>query len=493
MNAVPALLRALDTLDRVDATLPRRAPTPLVGPYFAARLAALGAEQPPQSQVVVTLGAHSSAPLRATNEETLIASYAAVATRDDSVRRTSALTTLSAAVALRTLAQREPWFVGDPAPSASDIVAEFGVRGVTFSRDVPADWRPLYLRELRDGLRDMQLALPALRFDDLRLHFGAEALPDSALAMHDPRTRTLDLSIMTSGGTLAHELAHDLDWQTARRLFASSGGYSTDRALSERRGPLARSVRGLAEARLLRPMSGVASPPAADRPAELFARGVDWYVATALALDGRSNGFLTAVEDATLLGLRGRRAVGRRVGGRRVARQRVAADDLSPRHDSRRVRVAVGQSERRRSGGGRAAHACRRRFPGVVRGRPRRAPARRHRSRIRCRRSRRARARPATHRKRSLVSVCSCWRSTRALAAWRCAARAIVCADVRPEWANGLLGVAPWSPDDGERVVSALRSAIAADVTTALSDQGVVPFVPAIFRSNSANCSANSR
>jgi hypothetical protein len=63
----------------------------------------------------------------------------------------------------------------------------------------------------------------------------------------------------------------------------------------------------------------------------------------------------------------------------------------------------------------------------------------------------------------------------------------------RPDWANSVLGVAPWSPDEGERLVDRLRAAIAAEVTTAVSDQGVVPAVPAIFRSNTASCSAIAR
>ena len=84
----------------------------------------------------------------------------------------------------------------------------------------------------------MQSVLPGFFANGLRVEFGVAGLPDSVLAMHDPRTRTLRLSIFTSAGTLAHELAHDLDWQATRRLFTGVGGYSTDRAMREERSSL---------------------------------------------------------------------------------------------------------------------------------------------------------------------------------------------------------------------------------------------------------------
>ena len=46
-------------------------------------------------------------------------------------------------------------------------------------------------------------------------------------------------------------------------------------------------MRGLAEARLFRPLTrATTARPLADRPAELFARGTDWFVASALAAAG---------------------------------------------------------------------------------------------------------------------------------------------------------------------------------------------------------------
>ena len=61
-------------------------------------------------------------------------------------------------------------------------------------------------------------------------------------------------------------------------------------------------MRGLAEARVVHPMRGSTSAAPTDRPAELFARGSDWFTASVLAQQGRMNGFLCAVQDASLSG-----------------------------------------------------------------------------------------------------------------------------------------------------------------------------------------------
>ena len=47
-------------------------------------------------------------------------------------------------------------------PDGRRSSSEFGLADVTFSRAHRASWRPYYLRELRDGLRDMQRVFPAL-------------------------------------------------------------------------------------------------------------------------------------------------------------------------------------------------------------------------------------------------------------------------------------------------------------------------------------------
>src|SRR5581483_3712173 len=104
---------------------------------------------------------------------------------------------------------------------------------------------------------------------------------------------------------------------SARRLFPAASGYGTDRAAREQRGPLATSVRALSEARVVRASAAAGTAPITDRPAELFARSSDWFVASALAAQGRMNGVLSAVQDAMLAGyaagsptIAGRRASG---------------------------------------------------------------------------------------------------------------------------------------------------------------------------------------
>ena len=63
----------------------------------------------------------------------------------------------------------------------------------------------------------------------------------------------------------------------------------------------------------------------------------------------------------------------------------------------------------------------------------------------------------------------------------------------KSEWANSVLALPPWSRDDGERVIESLRTSIVNELTTALPDQGVLPVVPAIFRSSDASCSSIAR
>lgn len=244
MRAVPALVQALDTLHHVGELALDGSRATLINMYFAERLAELAADRPPLAQVGVTLKTRARVSLRATNDEMLVGENSRGVSANDTIRRANALALLSTAVTMRTLSQSAPWFPGDRGPDASDLTSEFGLADVTFSRSVPIVWRPYYLRELQGAFRDIQLALPALSVAGLHVRIGAEALRDSALAMHDPRTRTLELSIATSGGTLAHELSHDLDWQAARRLFSGGSGYSSDRAMREQSGALASSLRG---------------------------------------------------------------------------------------------------------------------------------------------------------------------------------------------------------------------------------------------------------
>jgi hypothetical protein len=489
MRAVPGLVRAIDTLGRVTRMARAERPAanaPVIGPYFAKRLAIVAKERPPVAQIVVTLGGYAQVLGDATNEETLTAASTNVAAAPDSLRRTGSLAIVSSAVALRTLAQESPWFPGMDGPSVAELVDEFALGSVSFARSVPSEWRPFYTRELQTGLRDMLRVFPAQSFSGLGIRFGTDVLRDSALALHDPRTRTLQLSIATSGGTIAHELSHDIDWQASRRMFASGGGYSTDRVMREKTGVLASSLRGLAEARLFRTFGGPATAPPVDRPAELFARGTDWFVASALAQQGRMNGFLSAIGDGSLAGY----AAGTpsAVGLAATTSLMSAIDAIAYVPDSIRVAFESEWSDPRtvdpvllvrrvidtpialRSAGqwgaltdsllpAGATEVCT----------PDNSPELRAR--------------------KDLLILAIDARAT-GVAIRRARFRPIV---GRAAWANSALGVVPWSPSGADRVVDGLRLAIYSSLTTALAGQGVLPVISPIFRSSADNCSTIAR
>ena len=488
MEEVPALVRSLDTLEQVRPA--REAPlasASVLGEAFAERAQRLAAWRPPLAQVVVTLRSNVQSGLLASNDESLAAAYAPVAAAADSARRPAALAVLSSAVALRTRAQSTPWFAGDPAPTVPDLAAEFGLADVSFASSVPAQWRPYYLRELADGLRDMQDVFPALSLNGLHITFGTEMLRDSALAMHDPRTRTLQLSVATSGGTLAHELSHDLDWQTARRLFADGRGYSTDRAMHDQRGPLASSVSTLAaEARLFRWYSGGPSAVPGDRPAEVFARSADWFVASTLALHGRSNGFLTAVQDAMLPGYAAGPPVA--VGAAGAMSLLSAIEQMTYVPDSLRASFEVAWSDpsvvdpvvmvRRvletpvswRGLWQRVGHATVSLPAGSV---PACLPARTPEARARERLlmlAVDARARGAAIRRARFYSV-----------------------GARAEWAKALLGTPPWRSGLDDTVLDNLRASVLGELAAQASAQGVVPVAPGEFRAAAESCASTSR
>ena len=322
--AVPALLAELRRLATApDSAAADAAPDstdrPVLSPAAGARLAALPQTRalPPAAPVVVALTASrqrvveaagfSPAERRAraafatgaTTEETLVARYAALGTARD---RRVAQATLWAAVSVRPYAQEEPWFPGSGGPSAGQLRQRFGLASVSFDRDVPAEWRPYYRRLLASSLEDLRRVLPELSVQGAGIHFGRQPLK-GALAVHDPRTRTVFLPLGSGAGALAHELAHDLDWQIAVKRFGRRGEYSTDQAVREQRGRLASSLRGLTSAALVAPgPENQFRPPHAQRPTEVFASSVDWFVSAGLAREGRLNGYLSSVQDDLLTG-----------------------------------------------------------------------------------------------------------------------------------------------------------------------------------------------
>ncbi|MGH7443395.1 MAG: hypothetical protein ACREKM_00890 [Longimicrobiales bacterium] len=212
-----------------------------------------------------------------------------------------AMSALAAAVGLRTYAQEQVWFPGFGGPSTRELAERYGLAAITFDDALPATWRP-YLRRMIDlAFADLRLVMPALDVRGLRVHFGSGPEHLATLAMHDPATRRLLLPPATSAGTIAHEIAHDLDWQVALRRYRVRGDYASDRATRTRGDRLAMHLRDLTHGLLEAPRPGE-SAVHATRPAEVFARNIDWFVAVALAAQGRSNGYLSSVQDDILTG-----------------------------------------------------------------------------------------------------------------------------------------------------------------------------------------------
>ncbi|MFL5582405.1 MAG: hypothetical protein ACJ8AO_18705, partial [Gemmatimonadaceae bacterium] len=316
--AVRAVARTLDLVRAVPtdtaAPPPAGVDPPALPVAAARRLAELPSVRgaPPVAPVVVALwqeraqlaGAERFV-ARARTEEALAAELALVRGQAhlEAWAGAAARAALGAAVGLRALAQEAPWFPGDPAPTARELRSEYALAAVSFDADVPPSWRPYYLRMLGSALADMRRVLPDLTVEGASVHFGRAPLEGVALAMHDPSTRTIYLPLATGAGTIAHEVAHDLDWQAARTLYRRRGGYGTDRAVADRSGRIAAALEGIATVALESPSAANGfQVPFVSRPTELFARNLDWLVAAALAREGRSNGYLTTVQDELLTG-----------------------------------------------------------------------------------------------------------------------------------------------------------------------------------------------
>lgn len=325
-EAMGTALELAERLREAAGRPPERNPVPevrhlgLLGPGAAARLAAVAmAGMPPQPPVAVTVRAFRDVLLagaegaaaeprsrflrRATGEERFVAELALL--RREAAGPGPEGVALAVGVALRSLAQEPVWFPGYPAPTERELRVAFGLRSVTFADSVPRAWHPFYLRMLELSLRDLARVFPAFTVEGLRVRFG-EVDREEALATHDPGPRRLTLPPASAAGTLAHELAHDLDWQAARARSGVRGAYRTNRAVRFRGDYLAASVRALVAGPLERPGPGAGGRPDPDRrPTEAFARSVDWFVAASLARRGLSSGYLSAVQDAYITGYAG--------------------------------------------------------------------------------------------------------------------------------------------------------------------------------------------
>ncbi len=297
-------------------------PRPLLTPSLAYRLAALtdSLNPPPETPIVMAVRMHGSElrsggglvgpdsaeidrfEERARDEERFAAEHALLWQETTDRHDIPARIAMAAAVSMRPYAQESPWFPGMAAPSESDLETRFGLAGVVFDDSVPDGWRPYYRRMLATSLTDLERVLPSLTVRGLRVRVGALRGNDRTLALHNPRTRTVFLPPRTGAGTIAHELAHDLDWQVALRRYRVRGDYATDRATLRGAGSIASRMQQLADGALEPPPATGTRPDHERRPAEVFARSMDWLVTQALAREGRSDGYLSSVQDAVLTG-----------------------------------------------------------------------------------------------------------------------------------------------------------------------------------------------
>jgi hypothetical protein len=284
---------------------------------LASELHKAGALLPPTSAVAVTVqrylpmlrhaqGVDLAAMHNAWNTEALVgAAWVDRPTRAE--RRMVGRVLVAAGVAARSLAQDAIVFAVDTTLTPATLASALQLSSIVFDRDVPASWRPFFLQSLADGVRDVWRIFPAFDLRDVNVRFRMTSPADSALAMHDPRTRTLHLPTITAGGTLLHELAHELDRQSAVQVGLA--GYRSD---AEARGDIRKSSRGSGTsaervAASLRALTEETTglPRAvkgSERPAEIFATRVDWFVTQALARQGILNGFLSGVQDEVLTG-----------------------------------------------------------------------------------------------------------------------------------------------------------------------------------------------
>ena len=291
-----------------------RVPIPPISPGVARRLTVLARafDPPPSAPIAVTLdrygpelrralgdGTVKDFLARARTEERFVAEFARLAEGRDPHPR-AALVAMEAAVALRAYAQEAVWYPGYPAPGEGDLRRAYGVASVTFDPDVPTHWRPYYRRMLYESLADLETVLPGLDLRGLSFRFGRTGREGSAIALHYPASRRIVLPPASGPGTIAHEVAHDLDWQVGRDRYGRRGAYATDLALHRPNADhFAAAVRRL-------PLGGTrsGSEGARDetRPAEAFARLFDGFVTSTLASRGRSNGYLSSLQDDVLTG-----------------------------------------------------------------------------------------------------------------------------------------------------------------------------------------------
>jgi hypothetical protein len=255
----------------------------------------------PPSPAIVQIAA--AAPLAryvagASTEEDLAAAWLHVGSLTPGEQRSLARAIVTTSVRLRPTAQDPVWFAGDKVPRPIDLLERHGIRAITFPTGMRPAWRDYTLQAIDRALTDARRVFPDLDLRGMRIHVGVKAQwPARAMALHDPESRTIYFPLASAPGVLAHEIGHDLDWQVARKVFGELGIYATDGTARRASQLLAAPVGRLTGASATGHANHGARFAAPVRPTEALARHVDWIVAAGLATMGRSNGFLSTVQD----------------------------------------------------------------------------------------------------------------------------------------------------------------------------------------------------
>ena len=206
----------------------------------------------------------------------------------------------------------------------------------------------------------------------------------------------------------------------------------------------------------------------------MFARGADWFIASALAQLGRSNGFLSVIGDEMLTGYAAGLPTAMGVAGSDALLSAIAEMTYLP--DSTRAHFVAQWSNPSLID---PSLLVRRvlETPVSTRGMVPRANV----------------ASPIVAETRAPVcmiddspemkartSVLMLAVEARAsgIAARRARYRSSA---ARPDWANSVLGVAPWSETEGAQVRRHVQSSILGELSSAIGDQGLLPVVPGMF------------
>jgi hypothetical protein len=246
-------------------------------------------------------------------------------------------------------------------------------------------------------------------------------------------------------------------------------------------------MRDLASARVVR-----RGAPVEERPAEVFARSVDWLVAVSLARDGRSDGYLSAVQDAAITGYTTVSPVAMIFGAARPLVDAVEEMTYLP------TAVRDGFLDQWADARSVDPYLLVRHALTLSPGRRRLAasagffdedPLSLTKQDVAICTSGGAELAPELRAREALLDLAL---DARALGIARIRARWFGEAR-RPAWAHSILDEAPWSPAPGDEAVHRIRAALVAQLDASRGGDQLRFATPSIFRPSASSCSLSER